>query len=110
MLLADLNQIFFSHQRLPTGVDIHIYTELFPLPDDIVNFVNCQVQAVAVFRGPASCAVQVACACRIQEDRPGYIAAQLIAEFLLYRPADQIRIDKEICDEGRQDILINVLK
>ncbi len=96
MLLAQTDDIRLPHQRLSTGVDVHVYAHFLALADNVVDLVKGQVQPVAIFRRPAAGAVQVAGAGGIQQDSPGNIAVIFFLQLLLNRPADHILVDKKI--------------
>ena len=74
MLLAQTDQVFLAHHGLPAGVDVHIDSQLFSLPDNIVNLIVAEIQLVAVLRRPASRTVEIAGAGGIHQDQPGDIA------------------------------------
>ena len=74
MLSAQLNDIFFADHGLAAGEHIEINAQFFSLGDHRIHLFKGKVQLVAVFRRPASCAMQIACAGGIHQNDPGNVA------------------------------------
>ena len=110
MLAADLDEVFLAYQRFAAGVDIKVHAHFLALGDDGVDLLKAQVQLVAVFRGPAAGAVQVAGGRGIQQDDPRDVAVVLLAVFLLNGPAQNVGVEDEIGEEGLQLIPIHVVE
>ena len=95
VFLADADEICLAHQGLTAGVDVHMRTQRFALSDDGVDIFKGKILPVPVFGCPAARAMQVACACGIEEDGPGDIALVFIAVLLLLGPRQDIAVDNE---------------
>ena len=93
--LADLDEVVLAHERLAARVDVDVAAELRALVDDGVDVLQREVQGMAVFCRPATGAVQVAGARGVKEDRPGNVAAVLLARLLLHRPCHDVAVHDE---------------
>ena len=93
--LADLDEVMLAHERLAARVDVHVGAELLALCHDRVDVLERQVLLVAVLRGPAAGAVQVAGARGVQQDRPGDVSLVLLARPLLDGPGQQVAVDEQ---------------
>ena len=98
MGLAELDEVMLAHQGFATRVDVDVDAELLALADDGVDLVVAQVELVAVLRGPAARAVQVASARGIEQDGPGNVAAVLLAHLFLYAPRYEVGLDQDGLD------------
>ena len=96
MLFAQGDQVLFAHERLAAGVDVHVDAHLLALRDDRVDLLEGQVQLVAVLRGPAAGAVQVAGRGRVEQDGPRDVAVVRLAQLLLNGPADDVGVEEEV--------------
>ncbi len=74
VLLAQADDVVLANERLPARKDVHVAAQLFPLADDIVQLVVGEVELVAVFRRPASRAVQVAGGGGVHQNGPRHVA------------------------------------
>ena len=100
MLFTQGDQVLFANQRLTAGIYVHIYAHFLALGDNGIDLVKGQVQLVAVFRGPAAGAVQVAGRGRVKQNGPRNIAVIFLPVFLLLWPTDDIRVEEEIFKGG----------
>ena len=96
VLFAQGDQVLFAHERLAAGVDVHVDAHLLALRDDRVDLLEGQVQLVAVLRGPAAGAVQVAGRGRVEQDGPRDVAVVRLAQLLLNGPADDVGVEEEV--------------
>ena len=110
VLAADLDEVFFAHQRFAARVDVEVHAHFLALSDDGVDLVKAQVQLVAVLRRPAAGAVQVARGGGIQQDDPGDVAVVLLAVFLLDGPAQNVGVEDEVGEEGLQLIPVHIVE
>ena len=108
MLLAQPDDIFFSHQRLAACEQIEVDAHLLALADDVVKLLKAQVQLVAVLSCPAAHTVQVAGGGGVKQDGPGDIAIVLCAKLFFPRPADEVGVDKEVYRRCFHDLGIYV--
>ena len=83
MFFANSDQVVLADERLAAGVDVHVDSQFLALLDNAVDLLVGQVQLVAVFRGPAAGAVQVAGGGGVQQDRPGDVAVLLRLDLVL---------------------------
>ena len=109
MLVADGNQILLAHKRFAAGVDVHVDAEFLALRDDGVDFIERQVQTVAVFSRPAAGAVQVAGRGRVEQNCPRNVAVVLLAHFFLLGPADDVGVEEEVHERRLENLGIGVL-
>ena len=100
VLFTQGDQVLFANQRLTAGIYVHIYAHFLALGDNGIDLVKGQVQLVAVFRGPAAGAVQVAGRGRVKQNGPRNIAVIFLPVFLLLWPTDDIRVEEEIFKGG----------
>ena len=110
MLFTQGDQVLFANQRLTTGIYVHVYAHFLALSDDGIDLVKGQVELVAVFRGPAASAVQVAGGGRVKKDSPRNIAIIFFPVFLLLWPANDIRVEEEIFKGSLQNLRIRFLQ
>ena len=89
MFLAKLYDIRFADQRLAAGVDVDIGPQTLALLYDAVQFVEGQIQLIAVFRRPAAGAMKVAGAGGVHEDCPWHVALVLVLHTHGLGSADQ---------------------
>ncbi len=108
MLLADLDNILFAHQRLAAGVDVEEDTDLLALLDDAVDLIEGEVQLVAVFRGPAAGAVEVAGGGRIKKNGPRSVAVILVADIILPFPSDEGSVEDEVHEKALEDAFVKI--
>ena len=80
---AEVYQVFFADQRFSACVDVHIDAHLFALTDDVVDFIEGQIQFVAVFSSPASRAVQIAGTGGIEKNSPRDVTVIFLSQFIL---------------------------
>ena len=96
MLLAQSDDILFSHQRLAAREQIEVDAHLLALADDVVKLFKAQIQLVAVLGGPAAHTVQVAGGSGVEQNGPGDVAVVLGAELFFLLPTDEVGVDKEV--------------
>ena len=99
VLLAQLQDIGLTNQRLTAGEDVHIGAQLLALGDDGVQLLEGQVQPVAVLGRPAAGAVHIAGAGGVQQDGPGHVAVLSPGNLLLSGTALQAGIDDEVAEK-----------
>jgi hypothetical protein len=75
MSAAESDDVLAAHHGLAAGKQELVAAQLVCLLDDALKLVQRKAQSVAVFRGPAAGALEVAGAGRVDEDGPGYVAA-----------------------------------
>ena len=95
MRFAKANKVALANERLSARIDVHVRSERLSLFDDAVDIVVGQIQLVSVFGRPATRAMQVARACGIEQNSPGYIALVFVAVRFLHIPSHEVRIDQE---------------
>ena len=98
--LADLDQVGLAHHGLAAGVNVHIGAQLLALGDDGVDGFQGEVELMAVFRSPATGAVEVAGRGGIQQNGPGHIAVVLGGRLLLKGAALQAGVEDKVLEEG----------
>ena len=95
MCLAQLDKVAFAHQGLAARIDEYVRSQGFALLDDRVDVVVAQVELMAVFRSPATRAMQVARARGIEQNRPRNVALVFVAILLLLAPHHEVRVDQK---------------
>ena len=95
MRLAQLDEVVLAHQGLATRVDEHVRSQGLALLDDGIDVVIAQVELMAVFRSPATRAMQVARTRGVEQNRPRNVALVFVAILLLLAPHHEVRIDQE---------------
>ena len=107
--LAELDKVALTHQGLASGVDVNVRAKLLALADDGIDFLQAQIQLVAVLAGPATRAMQVAGAGGIEQDGPWDVALVLIAVGLLDRPCHKVAIDDKRLDKAIAHLWVQVV-
>ena len=74
MSFAEPDNVRLAHQRLAAAEQEEIASERVGLIDDIIHFLICEIQLVAVFGCPAASAVEVAGRGGIHQNRPRNVA------------------------------------
>ena len=108
VLFAQTDNILLSDEGFAAGIDVHIDTEFFTLTDEVVDLLVGKVQLVAVFRGPAACAVKIAGGSRIQQNGPGNVAVILLTKVFLDLPPLQVDVEKEVVDDGLDNVALHI--
>ena len=98
--LAQADDVVLAHHGLAAGEDVHIGAQLLALADDVVHGLKAHVQLVAVFRGPAAGAVQVAGGGGVHQNGPGDVAVVLGGGLLLAAVPDERGVHDEVLKEG----------
>ena len=110
MLLAQLDEVVLTDQRLAARVDIHVDAELFTLLDDGIDVLVAQVEPVAVVGSPAALAMQVAGAGRVEQNCPGDVALVLGAQLVLLCPALDVDVEVEVHQDVVEDVWVNLVE
>ena len=110
VLFAQAHEVLLAHERLAAGVDVNVGAEFLALADDGIDLVVRELDAVPVFRRPATGAVQVAGARGVEQDGPGHVAAQLLAVGFLHGPGQEVAVDEERLYELGHDLGVEVHK
>ena len=74
MLTAKTKNIVLSDKRFAAREHIKMRSKLNALIYDIINFIICEIEFMAVFRCPAAFAIHVTCTCRVNEHQPRNVA------------------------------------
>ena len=109
VFLAKLDDILLSYHRLSAGQKIEVHAHILSLTHDVVQFFKRQVQLIAVFRRPATGAVQVAGTGGIHQNCPRNIAVQFVSEFIFSLPSGQACVQEKISQKCLCYIRIDVV-
>ena len=108
VLFAQRDDILFPDQRLTAGIEEHPQPQFLRLGDDGIQRVKIHVQAIAVLRGPAAGAVQIAGAGGIHQDGPGDVAAVLFHGGLSAGGPQEVGIDHEVFKKRPADVVVDI--
>ena len=75
MFLAEFDDVILADQRFAARKKISVNAEFLALGDDLIHHFVGKIHLIAVFRGPASGAVQIACGGRVHQNDPRNIAS-----------------------------------
>ena len=81
MLLAETDDIILSDQRFTACKKIGVNTEFLAFGDDLIHHFVGKIHLIAVLRGPAACAVQIARGRRIHQNNPRNVASVFFLHF-----------------------------
>ena len=96
MLVAQGDQIALAHQRFAAGIDVYVHAQRLALLDDAIQRGKVHVQFVAIFRGPAARAVQIAGGSGGHQNGPGNVAAVFFPRAGLLRTAQQRGVQNQV--------------
>jgi hypothetical protein len=105
---AERDDVVLAHHRLAARIDIEVNAELFALLNDVVQRFERHAHFVAVVRGPASDALQVARRRRIHQDRPRDVAAMLFSDFLRTVVGNDVAVDNEVVQQDAALAVIDI--